>query len=469
MQFCNNFVTIFFNSIYVESCYYGIMKDKLFVGVDVGGTKILAALVEQDGEVVARHKLATPPNASSKEVISTIQKCIEELFAEEEIKTSDIDGIGLGVPGIVDESINEVVNAPNIKLAGAPLVPELEKKFGVKIALGNDVNMGVLGEKWLGAGREAMDVVGMFMGTGLGGGIVIGGKMLAGFKGYAAEIGHMIMQVDGPKCTCGNSGCLEAFVGRWAIERDIRQAIKNSEKTIISQLTDGKVENIKSKALKEAVEKNDEVVTRIMENVSRVMGFACISLRHIFDPELIILGGGVMEACGDFILPIVKKVVKSDPYFPEMKEFKIVESHLGDDAVFLGAVAYIQQRLGMNPFAPAVKTTVELTKDGSLIVNGEKQTGGVFVRADGKIDDGNRISRVIKGESDIGIKEAKKLCKKNPELIIVAIDKKKQVKIDDEAKAFLKDSNVEIKFVEMNEAIELYAKTPKRKALLVLA
>ena len=445
------------------------MKEKIFVGVDVGGTKILAALVEQDGEVVSRQKLATPQNASQKEVILTIQKCIEELLDKEEIKTSDIDGIGLGVPGIVDEAINEVVNAPNIKLAGAPLVPELEKKFGVKIVIGNDVNMGVLGEKWLGAGKEAMDVVGMFMGTGLGGGIVIGGKMLAGFKGYAAEIGHMIMQVDGPKCNCGNNGCLEAFVGRWAIERDIREAMKNGEKTIVCDIAGGKVENIKSKALKEALEKKDGVVTRIMENVSRVMGFACMSLRHIFDLELIILGGGVMEACGDFILPIVKKVVKSDPYFPEMKEFKIVESHLGDDAVFLGAVAYIQQRLGMNPFAPALKTTVELTKDGALIINGEKQTDGVFIRADGKIGDGNRISRVIKGESDIGIKEVKKLCKKNPELIIVAIDKKKQFKIDDEAKAFLKESNVEIKLVELNQAIELYAKTPNRKALLILS
>ena len=137
---------------------------------------------------------------------------------------------------------------------------------------GNDVNMGVLGEKWLGAARDCDDVVGMFMGTGLGGGVILNGKLETGFWGRAGELGPHDHAGGWPKCTCGNKGCLEAFVGRWAIERDIRQAVRNGEKTVITELAGARISRVKSKALKGALAKKDPVVTRVMRSVSEVMG-----------------------------------------------------------------------------------------------------------------------------------------------------------------------------------------------------
>lgn len=232
---------------------------------------------------------------------------------------------------------------PNINLAKFPLARELRKRFHVPVSLSNDVNLGLLGEKWFGAAKNAKNVVGLFPGTGLGGAIIIDGKLYTGTNGAAAEIGHMIVEPQGPLCSCGNRGCLEAVASRWAIERDIRQAVKSGERTIITHFTSGNLRLIKSKALKKALDAKDPLVTRIMKNASCALGKSCISLRHILNPDVIVLGGGVIEACGDFMLPIIKKVFSSDPFFKKIDRCRIVASQLKDDAVILGAIALARE------------------------------------------------------------------------------------------------------------------------------
>ncbi len=319
------------------------MKNDLFIGMDVGGTKIAAAVVEDSGKILSRHKCSTPQKASPKEIFAAIQEAIEESLKEAGIKDDNIKAIGSGIPGIVQESTNEIMATPNINLAGFPLAKELEKKFKTKVALGNDVNCGLLAEQWLGAAKGVKNVIGIFPGTGVGGAIIIDGKLLTGSQGAAAEIGHMIMQEDGPECGCGNHGCLEALISRRAIERQIREAVKKGDKTIITELTEGDLDQIKSKFLKKALKENDPVVTKIMIRASEVLGTACISLRHILNPDLFVLGGGVVEACGEFMLPIVEKTFSSDPFFSKIDNCKIVQSHLEDDAVILGAVALVRE------------------------------------------------------------------------------------------------------------------------------
>lgn len=320
------------------------MKDDLFAGIDVGGTKIAAAVVDASGKILSRKKSSTPQKANSKEILETIITVIKESLDEVKIKDDDIKGIGLGIPGIVEESTHEIMATPNIDLAGFPLAKELEKKFKTRVALGNDVNCGLLAEQWLGAAKGIKNVIGIFPGTGVGGAIIIDGKLLTGSQGAAAEIGHMIMEENGPECGCGNHGCLEALISRRAIEREIRQAVKKGEKTIITELTEGDLDQIKSKFLKKALKENDPLVVKIMTRASEVLGVACISLRHIFNPDLFVLGGGVMEACGEFMLPIVQKTFSSDPFFSKIDNCKIVQSRLEDDAVILGAVALVKNQ-----------------------------------------------------------------------------------------------------------------------------
>ena len=207
----------------------------------------------------------------------------------------------------------------------------------------NDVNAGLLGEAWMGAAKGLSHVVGIFPGTGVGGAVISDGKLLLGAQGAAAELGHVIVSLDGPLCHCGNHGCLESLTSRWSIERDIRLAVKSGKKTIVTQLNDGKLNMIKSRILKEALSKNDAVVKAVMTKLAVVLGKTAISLNHTFNPQAIIFGGGVIKGCGHFILPIVNKELNADPFFKKFNTCRILPSKLGDDAVILGAAHLIQQ------------------------------------------------------------------------------------------------------------------------------
>jgi glucokinase len=250
------------------------------------------------------------------------------------------------VPGIVDIKQRNILVTPNINLNGFPLADKISKKFRVRVFIENDVNLGLLGEKWQGAGRKANNILGIFPGTGVGGAVIIKDDLYRGAKGAAAEIGHMIMDLDGPICSCGNRGCLEALASRWAIERDIRLAIKNNQKTIVTKLISKNSKNIKSRVIKQALDRRDPVVVKIMTHASEVLGSACISLRHIFNPELIIFGGGLIEACSGFMIPIIQRVSGRDPFFSKFEKCKIVTSQLEDNAVILGAVEMVKRATG---------------------------------------------------------------------------------------------------------------------------
>ena len=313
------------------------MHRKYFIGIDVGGTKIAAALVTQNGKILARSKFPTPAHAKGKDILKTILKAIDEI--QSEFPSEKPSGIGLGIPGIADPITQKIIVTPNIKLAGFPLKQALVKRFKTKVTIDNDVNCGILGEQWLGSARNIKNVIGIFPGTGLGGGIIIDGKLVTGSQGAAAEIGHMTIDLNGPACSCGNHGCLEALASRWAIGRDIRAAVKSGKKSIISQLTKNNLHVIKSKALREALRRKDPVVTKIMTNAAHVLGHACVSVNHIFNPQMIVLGGGVIEACGDFLLPKIQRIVKDDPFFKKFKPCRVVAAELEDDAVMLGAAA----------------------------------------------------------------------------------------------------------------------------------
>jgi glucokinase len=313
------------------------MQKKYFIGIDVGGTKISAALVTNTGEILSRSKHPTPHDAPGKEILKVIVRTVHDVYYDHSSKK--LAGIGIGIPGIADPKTHAVIVTPNIKLAGFPLKSALAKKFRTKVFIDNDVNCGLLGEQWLGAAQKAKHVIGLFPGTGVGGAILIDGRLVTGAQGAAAEIGHMTIDLNGPMCSCGNQGCLEALASRWAIQRDIQAAIKSGKKSLITELTKNYLSVIKSKALKEALRMKDPVVTEVMTRVANILGRGCLSINHIFNPEMIVLGGGVIEACGEFLIPRIKQVVASDPFFKKFKSCQIVEAKLKDDAVILGAVA----------------------------------------------------------------------------------------------------------------------------------
>jgi len=316
------------------------MKADLFLGIDVGGTKIAGALVTGQGKILARLKVPTPRKASGRKITGLIVKLCRELTRAG--RNKKIAGIGCGIPGMVDSAGGRIIGAPNIALAGQDIAAKLKKSFKTKVRLGNDVNCGLLGERWLGAARGYDHVVGIFPGTGVGGAAIVDGKLLLGSKGAATELGHITIKLNGPRCSCGNHGCLEALAGRWAIERDLRRAVKDGKKTVITKLAGKNFKTVKSRLLKAALERDDRLVTKIMSRAAVALGAACVSLRHTFDPQIIVLGGGLIEACGWFFLPRVKRSVAADPFFKNVSRCKVVPSRLADDAVILGAVALVK-------------------------------------------------------------------------------------------------------------------------------
>ena len=326
-------------------------KDKLYLGVDVGGTKIIAALVKSCGTILVRERRDTPRGGPTKDTVDAILAAMAGALAAGGVKPGQLAAIGLAIAGVVEPDKGRVVVTPNMNLSGLRAEAAIRKVYDVPVAVGNDVNLGTLGEKWLGAARKARSAVGIFVGTGIGGGVIIENKLLRGAREAAGEIGHIVMQPGGPMCGCGNRGCLEALASRSAIERDLREAMAAGRKSVLADLIKKSQGVIKSRALKRALKAKDPLVTQVMRRASEILGYACLTVRHLVDPDVIVLGGGVIEACGGFVLPIVRKIVAADALPGARKGGEIVESELGDDAVPLGAVAIAQELVGESPLA----------------------------------------------------------------------------------------------------------------------
>jgi len=449
-------------------------RSSLYIGVDVGGTKVLAALVEADGTIVARKRRATPRKGTPEEVLATIFEAMEGVLADEGVKPKRLAAVGLTIPGVVDPEEGRVVVTPNMNLDGLEIVPRVRTRFGVPVALGNDVNMGTLGEQWLGAARDASSAFGIFVGTGIGGGLVVDGKLVCGCREAAGEVGHTVMQIGGPLCGCGNHGCLEALASRSAIEREIRAAVAKGRKSVITELVDLDKGMVKSKALRRALDAGDRVVTRVMRKASEVLGYACLTVRHLLDPDVIVLGGGVVEACGGFVLPVVRDIMEGDALPGARVGSYVVESELGDDAVVLGAVALAQQVSGSDPIEDAARRTTRYPRlgwrgSGQLEVDGKRHTKDMYIRADGKVKRrSKKIAKTLYGDShQIGPKELKKVCKGRVHLLVIGAGEGGTARLTPDGADLLRQRGIRALVLPTEQAVDAYNRAWGRKAALV--
>lgn len=445
-----------------------------YVGIDVGGTKIQASLVEEAGIIRAGSRCPTPRDSDKTTIINAIIEAINDVLTEKKLKSKDMRGIGIAIPGVVDPDQGYVVVTPNMNLTDTYVVKELQKKFDCPIMLGNDCNLGTLGEAWLGTGRKSSSLVAMLVGTGIGAGFVQNGRIYRGTRKQALEVGHMIMAIDGPECGCGNKGCYEALASRTAIERDIRQAVAGGRKTILSDLLESDdLSLIRSGALRNALNENDEVVTEIMQRASRVIGFACMTIRHLLDPELIVLGGGVMEACSDFMLPIIQEIVISDQLTEVADDDKILLACLGDDAVVLGGVALAREAAGRDPFnkkydiAPLYEEA-KWTSSGKVKIEDTTCEEDVHIRVDGAIK--RRAKQMQKADvtdpACITAAELNRLCRGGPHALFIGQGSENPAELDESARDFLRLRAIDVEILPTPEAVKAYNKSKKRKAAL---
>ena len=447
---------------------------RLYLGVDIGGTKVQASLVRESGEIIGRERRPTPRKGGPERVVAAVEKCMDDMVRKGGISPNDLTAIGIAVPGVVDPDRGIVVVAPNMRLTGVALGSLLEARFKAPIAIGNDGNLGALGETWLGSARKAPSAVYICVGTGIGSGLVQRGKLWRGQRESAGEIGHMIMHLGGPKCGCGNYGCFEALASRTAIERDIREAIAAGRASVLAELAGGDLSVIRSGMIRKALEVEDELVTGIMRRAAEVLGYACVNVRHLIDPEAIVLGGGVIEACSDFIMPIVENIVGLDPLPGAREGGRVLLSALGDDAVVLGAVAAARKLVGRSPFKKRffVKPKYpDITRIGfgEITVGRKTYSRDIYISVSGKVRKREEdVAKELYGSAHVvGSKELETVCRGGPEVLFIGAGKSSKVELTEDARRFLAQRSIKCEIQPTVKAVESYNRSKLRKATLI--
>ncbi|MBP9900561.1 MAG: ROK family protein [Verrucomicrobiota bacterium] len=309
-----------------------------FVGVDLGGTKILAGVFNAKLELKGTTKLSTKADRGVDEVIERIARCVKEAVDECDLNLAQVRGIGIGAPGAVDTDAGRVIFAPNLPgWKDVPLKKALEKLLDVPVFLGNDCNVCTLGVFDQEYKAKPRDLIGIFIGTGIGGGLILNGDLYHGHNLTAGEIGHMVIEVNGPKCGCGNRGCFEALASRTAIFREIQAGVKEGQETMLTDMLGKDLSDMRSGDLRKAIRRGDKLATKVVEAAAEFAGIGVANLINILNPEIVVVGGGVIEALADEMMPTLIKAAKEHVMPGTMSGIDIKASKLGDNAGITGA------------------------------------------------------------------------------------------------------------------------------------
>jgi glucokinase len=321
--------------------------EKWIVGVDLGGTNIVVGVLPVDGgEVLALKSQPTEAQRGAKFVVDRMVGMIEEAIAEVlEQKggtRADFAGVGIGSPGPLDRATGTVLNTPNLGWRNFPLRDLIANAVGLPASLDNDANCATYGEWWLGAGRDVDTLVGLTLGTGIGGGIVLNGQIFHGISDTAGEIGHMTIDSTGRKCKCGNYGCLEAYASGPAIALRAVEGIDAGIDTMLVDLVHGRLDLVTAATVYEAVVLGDSYANEVMRETAKFLGAGVANLLNILNPEMIVIAGGVTRA-GDHLFVPLRAEVRRRAFRSAEEACQIVPGSLPGTAGVVGAVAVFKQ------------------------------------------------------------------------------------------------------------------------------
>jgi glucokinase len=312
------------------------------VGIDLGGTKIEAALVDTEGRIAETQRTPTEAKQGPNRVVETIVSMVRQNYLQR--AGLRVGAIGIGVAGQVDPESGTVRRAPNLDWRDFPIRARVEAALGLPVAVLNDVQAITYGECRRGVGRGVKDLVCVFAGTGVGGGVVIGGELVRGVSGNAGEFGHITIEREGLACTCGNRGCIETFVGGWAIaERACRLVTAEpGPGSALLRLAGGRVDGISAALVGEAAAQGDALARALVEETGIALGVGLAAIANALNPELVILGGGVVEGLPG-LLEIAERELGRRALAAALKPLRVVRSKLGADAGVIGAALFAQE------------------------------------------------------------------------------------------------------------------------------
>ncbi|MGW9530223.1 ROK family glucokinase [Paenibacillus terrae] len=313
------------------------MSESIYVGVDLGGTAIKVGICNEDGQLLHTYEGPTETTKGVDVVISNIEKYVRHIVEQSPYEWDQLKGVGAGVAGFTNVREGIIVLAPNIGFRDVPIRALLEERIGKPVKIDNDANVAALGEAWAGAGKGIENCVCYTLGTGVGGGIIINGKIYQGFSGMAGEIGHMsvVPDLEAIQCGCGKMGCLETVSSATGIIRMANDAVERGDRTSLA-LED----QIAAKEVFDAAKAGDEVALRIVNRAAFYLGKSMAAVATVLNPELFIVGGGVSKA-GDFLFEEMRLVYAQLAPEPLQQGVSIVPAVLGNDAGIVGAAGLL--------------------------------------------------------------------------------------------------------------------------------
>jgi len=317
----------------------------LTLGIDLGGSKILTAVVNSRGKMLASYESTTPATKNREAVIQFILDSTWRVLKQASITISEIYAIGIGAAGISNPETGILFTSPNLpRLRDVPLKDIMQERLGKKAFVINDANAAALGEFHFGAARGARNFIYITLSTGIGGSIVIDGKIYTGAIGAAGEVGHMTIDDNGPICNCGNRGCWETLASGTALAREARHRIKEGVRTSILEYAEGDVEKVTAQAIHNAAEQGDSLAKELITRTGYYVGVGLVNLINIFNPELIVIGGGLSNI-GDMLLGPAFKVAKERTYKKTFQAVRFASAELGRNSGVLGAAAFALQEM----------------------------------------------------------------------------------------------------------------------------
>ena len=324
-------------------------RQRYIVGVDLGGTNIVAGAMPEDGSTeVAMRSEPTRADQGAESVVDRIARMIDtviaETISETGAKRSDFAGVGIGSPGPLDRERGIVIVTPNLGWRNFPLRDEISKRVDLPASLDNDANCATIGEWWCGAARGARHVIGITIGTGIGGGLILDGRLFHGASDVAGEIGHTTIDSTGRRCKCGNYGCLEAYASGPAIAERAREALAGGEPSALTKLVNGDLTRITAQLVYDAAKKDDDVARQVVRETANFLGAGVANLLNIFNPDVVVIAGGVTQAGAPLFEPL-RAEVRRRAFRPAVEACRILPGTLRGSAGVVGAVATFKQQV----------------------------------------------------------------------------------------------------------------------------
>ena len=315
-------------------------QQSVWVGFDLGGTKMMAAVYDSEFRPLGKKRKKTKGHEGSESGVERMIQLVRDALQEASVASESVRGIGVGCPGPLDLEKGIILDAPNLGWSDVPIVKMLERHLGCPAVIANDVDAGVYGETRFGAARSAHCVLGVFPGTGIGGGCVYDGRIVSGRTRTCMEIGHVQVLPDGPRCGCGLKGCLEAVASRLAIAASAAKAAYRGQAPHLQEIAGSDISQIRSGTLADAMKAGDTIIEEIICEACKHIGVAVAGFVHLMSPDIVVLGGGLVEAMPDLFVREVEKAANKRVMPSYRKSFRVVPAELGDDATTMGAAAW---------------------------------------------------------------------------------------------------------------------------------